>query len=287
MSSGTNQSIARGFAIAVLGVGTAIFFGWGPWTQPQVHGASKSLVPDQGQAEGLGERERTAVLNHRTPVGMSNPPSSPVLDRSEADDMLQSYYAADADLVRAALEDRGIDLSTLPAPMPEAEFHRQLPSWFELTESERDSRKEAELDWPDQLTNTFLNDYFSVEVDLSHDELAGIDAMADLFRPDIELAVDRYFDHLDVAFAIELEAGSIKGSPFLVWPPEPKEDVHEKVAHANDAFFSIIRSGQGWVARAALTQQNHPEAYMARSALAQAVERRNHDIYKSLVYLQQ
>jgi hypothetical protein len=200
--------------------------------------------------------------------------------------MLDSYYGADAGEVRAALAAQGIDLDTLTPPVPEAEFQTFLPYWMAMSADERESRKLQESAWPNPLTNEFLQAKFDLVVDLGPAELATIDSLAKLHTPDIIAAVDQYFDHLDVALAMELDAGRVLSSPFLAWPPAKNGPGAHDRAEFDTAFYSLMRAGQGWIVRAALHSEDHPEAFAARGSVAEAVGIRDHAISKSIAHLQ-
>ncbi|MFT6362263.1 MAG: hypothetical protein ACJAZ8_000666 [Planctomycetota bacterium] len=201
--------------------------------------------------------------------------------------MLDAYYGPDASAVRAALARQGINPDELNAPVSEAEFQTFLPHWMALSLEEREARKRQEHAWPDPLTNAFLQSEFGLAGSLGSDELATIDSIAKLHAPDIDAAVDQYFDHLDVALAMELGAGRVRSSPFLVWPTAQSDPDGVEMAHSGTVFYSLMRSGQGWIARAALGSGDHPEAYVARASIAAALGIRNHAIIKSLADLQQ
>lgn len=153
-----------------------------------------------------------------------------------------------------------------------------LPSWLIFKDSERDSwRKELET-WPTELTTAWLQKRTGLLVELSPEDLEAIDALAGLYTSDINAATDRYLDSLETAMSDELMWGGIKTSPFLAWPPEAPGE--------KPAFFSMVRAGQGWVARIKIGQEDHPDAYAARAAIAAEIEKRDTDIVQTLLALQ-
>ena len=277
-------------AILAVGctLGAAALLSFGDWSAGEVNASPNSdhvhsasvrsapSLPDQVQ----GDRRPVTVQPSAGSSSLSAPqPSAAAL-------MLDSYYGADAGAVRAALADRGIDLDTLTPPVPEAEFQTFLPHWMAMSADERESRKLQERAWPEPLTNEFLQAKFDLVASLGPAELATIDSLAKLYTPDIDAAVDQYFDHLDVAFATELDAGRVLSTPFLAWPPAKNDpDSHER-AEFDTAFYSLIRAGQGWIVRAALHSEQHPEAFAARGSVAEAVGIRDHALAESIAHLQ-
>ena len=290
MEMASNTNFQRASTLVALGctLGAALFLSLGNWGAGEVQAAPDAVHrhPSQGSLEprrldeGQGERRLVAA----SPNSLSEPELSG--EPSPAALMLDAYYGPDAGAVRAALAQRGIDPDQLNAPVPEAEFRTFLPHWMALSSDERESRKRKEQAWPEPLTSAFLQSEFGLVASLGPMELATIDGIAKLYAPDIDAAVDRYFDHLDVALAMDLEAGRVLISPFLAWPPAAQNPAEEPSGHSDTVFYSLIRSGQGWVARAALSSRDHPEAYAARASIAAAVGIRHHAIAKSLASLQ-
>jgi hypothetical protein len=209
--------------------------------------------------------------------------AAPQRPLSDAELMVEEYFGSDASLVLAALREKGIDMATLPAPVPQVEFESFLPNWMAFSEEERLDKHRQFLEWPEQLTNDYIRANFQLAVDLSAEDLAGLDQLASLYVPEIEVAIDGYLDNLEVAMSMELAMGRVRTSPFLTWP--------QGRAAANDAFsgtpfFSLVRAGQGWVANVCLWTGEHPEAVLARETLQRAIHTRDEDLATSIGLLQ-
>jgi len=153
-----------------------------------------------------------------------------------------------------------------------------LPMWLEFKDAERESWREELESWPKELDREWLQQRLGVIVEMSDDDLEAIDALAKLYSPDIDASIDRYLDSVEVAMWEELQWGNIKTSPFLAWPPSSPG--------GPSAFFSILRAGQGWVARIQLTKEDHPVAFQARGAIAEEVAKRDADLRQTLLALQ-
>jgi hypothetical protein len=242
--------------------------------QPQIFGPSAQ--PERAHPG----RERSSL---RVPVGSVAQTPGAVPQDSDARKLLMAHYGSDSAAVLAALAERGVDIDSLQPPLAAAEFEAVLPNWLEFDETERDSWREKLDSWPEVLTNDYLKVHFGLTLDLSPEDLAGVDALADLYAPEIILAVDGYLDHLEVAMATELIQGGVRSSPFLAWPPTGSQG--DMASSDQDTFFSIVRSGQGWVSQVNLGASAHPETFAARQAIASAISRRNHDLAKSVAYL--
>lgn len=204
------------------------------------------------------------------------------IDKSNSQIMLESYFGSDSHEVLALLAGKGIDINTLPAPVPQAEFESFLPNWLAFSAEEREEKHRKLGAWPEKLTNSYLRAKFGIAVDLSPDDLAGLDQLATMYAPDIEIAVDQYLDHLEVAMATELDYGRVRTSPFLSWP-RGGSSVDEGLL--GSPFFSIVRAGQGWVAQVSLYTGEHPEALLAREAIQSAINTRDSDLATSISLL--
>ncbi len=137
-------------------------------------------------------------------------------------------------------------------------------------------------DWPDELTSDWLTTRFGVLLDLPPEQLETIDFMAHQSRPEIEAAVDRYLDELELAMLTEFVDGRVETSPFVVWPP-PSAD---QPPAASSGFYSLVRVGGGWVVRVGLQEQHHPGAIDARTEVAGLVRNRDDRIREALLALQ-
>jgi hypothetical protein len=206
----------------------------------------------------------------------------PSIDKSDSQIMLESYFGSDSHEVLALLAGKGIDINTLPAPVPQAEFESFLPNWLAFSAEERAEKHRKLGAWPEKLTNSYLRARFGIAVDLSPDDLAGLDQLATMYAPDIEMAVDQYLDHLEVAMATELDYGRVRTSPFLSWP---RGDSSADEGLLGSPFFSIVRAGQGWVAQVSLCTGEHPEALVAREAIQSAIKTRDSDLATSISLL--
>ena len=236
------------------------------------------------QAAGLGPDGGRGVAITGSGGGMNLDPREPVVelaaapDESPAQAFLSAYFGSEAPEVRAVLAAEGVDLEVLPPPMPPEQLQAVLPEWLLFKDVERDSwRRELEA-WPEVLDREWLQNRLHVLVDLSDEDLEAIDALASLYTPDINVATDLYMDALETAMLQDLQWGRIRVSPFLAWPAsEPNQP---------NGFFSMVRAGQGWVARIALNEQAHPVAYEARAAVAREVAKRDRDLHQTLLALQ-
>jgi len=257
--------------VAVLAAGAVL-----RWAGSRVVHAGP-LVPSTAEAPRLALDRAPPDLATRASLPASGETNHEP-DPSPAGAFLAEHFGNEASAVRAALEDQGVDLATTPVPASEAEFQAMLPGWLVFKDSERTAWTEQLLLWPKDLDSAWLQQRLGVIVELSDEELAAVDALAGLYRPDIETAVGRYLDALETAMYDELARGGIQSSPFLAWPP-PADN-------GPPAFFSMVRAGQGWVAQIQLLAENHPFAHVARGEIAVEIERRDADLRQTLLALQ-
>jgi hypothetical protein len=254
--------------LAALGAAGVLYFGDGAAVraaglEPEV-AASATSAAGHGALSLEAERMPSASLS----VG----------GESLAEAFLSSYYGGEAAEVRAALEARGVEVQGLNPPAPVDEFQAMLPMWLTFKDVERESwREELEM-WPKELGSEWLQQHLGIIVELTDDDVEAIDALAKLYSPDIYAATDRYLDAVEGAMFDELQWGGIKTSPFLAWPPASPDEKR--------AFFSMVRAGQGWVARIKLNKEEHPVAFQARGAIAGEVAKRDADLRRTLLALQ-
>lgn len=230
---------------------------------------AKADLATESEGLGLGDRSSLPMTGSS---GLTAAPST-----SEA--FLEDYFGSEAAAVRSALEAKGVDLTTTPPPVSEEAFQNMLPGWLVFKESERVAWTEQLVLWPGELDADWLQQRLGLIVSLSDVELEAVEALADLYRPDIEAAIARYLDSLEMAMYDEYARGGIQSSPFLAWP--------QGATDGPPAFFSMVRAGQGWVAQIQLYPENHPYAHVARSEIAVEIAKRDADLRQTLLALQQ
>lgn len=189
-----------------------------------------------------------------------------------------NYFGDDAMAVLAELKDGGVDVDNLRMPIPQEEYEAALPSWLRFREDERDSWSAELREWPKAMDAEWIQQRVGVTVDLNEADMQALEELASLYTHDIDFASDNYLNELELAMSQELQMGQVRSSPFLAWPPPVENQDH--------TFFSIVRTGQGWVARVLLNQDEHPDALAARKALAHEVHKRDSDLRETLLALQ-
>lgn len=268
-----SSKLGLGLAVVtVLAAGTALEWAGRSevFSAPVTPGVESSVDPaTESEDLGLGDRSRLPMAGS---AGLTAPPSPSLA-------FLEDYFGSEAAAVRSALEAKGVDLATTPAPVSEQAFQNMLPGWLVFKEPERVAWTEQLLLWPDELDSDWLQQRLGLIVVLSEAELEAVEALADLYRPDIEVAIGRYLDSLEMAMYDEYARGGIQSSPFLAWP--------EGATDGPPAFFSMVRAGQGWVAQIQLYPENHPSAHVARSEIAVEIAKRDADLRQTLFVLQQ
>ncbi|MDF1799912.1 MAG: hypothetical protein P1V81_12100 [Planctomycetota bacterium] len=195
---------------------------------------------------------------------------------------LDDFFGDDAEEVRELLTAEGVDLETLPLPMPEADLMAVLPAWLTYADHERAAQRREKLQWPEQLTNEWLQVRYGVLVELGPQELETLDFLAELARPDIEVAIDRYLDELETAMLTEYMQGEVLISPFLEWPRQAAPTASDP----DPAFYTMVRVGQGWVARVAVRTAANPAALSARLQIHEQVRKRDQRVREALLALQ-
>jgi len=236
------------------------------------------------KAAGL-EPEEASVIASKPPGTAPELPDestrqsgAEVLGESPAAAFLTAYFGPDASAVRAQLEANGSDLDGMLPPVSPENLKAMLPTWLVFKDAERESWRRELESWPTNLTSAWLQQRMGLIIDLNEDDLEALDALATLYRPDIQAAADRYLDSVETAMFEEFQWGGIKTSPFLAWPPQ--------APGGPAAFFSMVRAGQGWVAQITLTKEDHPDAYAARGAIALEIHKRDVDLQQTLLALQ-
>jgi len=195
---------------------------------------------------------------------------------------LDEFFGADASEVRELLTAEGVDLASLPMPMPEADLLAVLPAWLTYADHEREAQRREKLQWPEELTNDWLQVRYGILVELGLQELETMDFLAELSRPDIEASIDRYLDELETAMLTEYIQGKVLVSPFLEWPrQDPAVDLDP-----DPAFYTLVRVGQGWVARVAVRSGENPAALAARLQIHEQVRKRDQRVRDALLALQ-
>jgi hypothetical protein len=172
-----------------------------------------------------------------------------------------------------AIEKAGMDLATLMPPAPEGEIRAALPGLFTLRPDQRDETHRANWAWPASgATNEFLRARFSTSRDLTPEELAGVDALAEAYATDVRAAADVYFDALDQAMAEKVAGGEVQLSPYISWPQT------EELSDMNNYFRATTKIGGGWVMRMGLERGRFPEVLAGRKGANQAAADRDADV---------
>jgi hypothetical protein len=195
---------------------------------------------------------------------------------------LEEHYGPDAPAVLALLAAEGVQPEDLSEPLPEEELLALLPTWLVYSEAERADWLRTRAEWPEELNADWLSQRYGILVDPTPDQLATLDLLAELSRPDIELAIGLYMDELELAMLGEYSRGAVQVSPFVVWPPVSEQPDLD----GDPPFYSVMRVGQGWIARVGVSAGRAPGAVAARSELAQQVHMRDQRIREALLALQ-
>lgn len=238
------------------------------------------LLTQRDGGEAHGHATDVVQAQHAPPTAplagsMREPVAPAPVERSAAELLLEDFYGAEADAVRAEAIAAGVDLATYPCPIPEGELRAVLPAWFTFKQGELDT-KVAELDsWPEELTGAWLADRFGLVETPDANALAIVAGVAEPHNLMIRDSIEEYLFFVEQGLQFEVQRGNVD-----LWPI-----VTRRKESPDGTFYMLMRSGQGWNTAVSMTRQDHPEVVQAQAFMHDLIRQRDAAVRQTLYEL--
>jgi hypothetical protein len=170
---------------------------------------------------------------------------------------LEGYYGADWPAIQARIEAAGGELDVPYTPHPWEEARERMSEHALLDEGTRDSVLRGFMDWPEPLSNEWLETKFGRDPGLApaeFDELAALVATDTLA---LETAARTFADLLDQEVRLRWEQGRYFSAPFTT----------QGLSDAR-GFYSKGFGGLGWSVVITMTYEECPELESLKQEMA-------------------
>lgn len=188
-------------------------------------------------------------------------------DPLDLEEQLALFHGADWPARRQFLLDKGFVLAGRPPLPPWSEVEEVLGAKLLVLPDTRAHILADAVDWPEELTNEWVQQRFSHGFELSEIDKAELEELVRPVHAEMRSVVERYLDDLDAAIAHQFALGKIVRAPFsTVGMPGPPSEGH---------FYSSAQSHRGWTCKLSLASADFPHIPAAQADIQDRKRQRN------------
>lgn len=201
----------------------------------------------------------------RSSVSPAAPAASP--DPTDLEDQLARFHGADWPERRKFLVEEGFVLEGRPPLPPWSEVEDALGEKLLVLPETRAHILAEAVDWPEELTNEWIQQRFAHGFELSDLDKAELEELVGPVHAELRSVVERYLDDLDAAIAHQFALGKVVRAPFTtVGMPGPPSEGH---------FYSSAQSHRGWTCKLSLAAADFPHVTAAQADIQDRKRQRN------------